>query len=71
VSAERRLATMFGLSRAEARLAALLGSGVPLAEAAERLSIRYETARTQLKSIFVKTDTHRQADVVALFARLG
>ncbi|WP_343715721.1 hypothetical protein [Inquilinus sp.] len=70
-SAERRLATMFGLSRAEARLAALLGGGVPLAEAAERLTIRYETARTQLKAIFVKTDTHRQADLVALFARLG
>jgi DNA-binding CsgD family transcriptional regulator len=70
-SSERRLATLFGLSRAEARLAALLGSGVPLAEAAERLSIRYETARTQLKAIFFKTDTHRQADLVALFARLG
>lgn len=70
-SSERRLATLFALSRAEARLAALLGSGVPLAEAAERLSIRYETARTQLKAVFVKTDTHRQADLVALFARLG
>lgn len=70
-SSERRLATLFGLSRAEARLAALLGSGVTLAEAAERLTIRYETARTQLKSVFVKTDTHRQADLVALFARLG
>ena len=70
-SSERRLATLFGLSRAETRLAALLGSGVPLAEAAERLSIRYETARTQLKAIFFKTDTHRQADLVALFARLG
>lgn len=70
-SSERRLAVLFGLSRAEARLTALLGSGVTLAASAERLSIRYETARTQLKAIFVKTDTHRQADLVALFARLG
>lgn len=69
-SSERRLAMLFGLSRAEARLAGLLGSGVPLAAAAERLEIRYETARTQLKSVFVKTDTHRQADLVALVARL-
>jgi DNA-binding CsgD family transcriptional regulator len=54
----------FGLSPAEARLALRLITGETLRSAAAKLSISYETARTQLKNIFNKTGTCRQAELV-------
>ena len=57
---------LFGLTPAEARLAAALGSGLDLRTAAERLDITIETARTRLKDIFLKTGTTRQAELVRL-----
>lgn len=60
----------FGLTLAEARLARELSSGEELAIAADRLGVCYETARNRLKAIFAKTETHRQAELVALFSRL-
>jgi DNA-binding CsgD family transcriptional regulator len=59
-----RLRSHFGLTPAEARLALLLVTGETLRSAAVKLSITYETARSQLKSIFNKTRTHRQAELV-------
>lgn len=64
------LAQVFGLSRAEARLAALVTAGLSLTEAAAELGIGRETARTQLKAVFLKTGTHRQGELAALLARL-
>jgi DNA-binding CsgD family transcriptional regulator len=64
------LAQAFGLTPAEARLATLLGQGVPIHDAANSLGIAYETARNQLKAIYAKTETHRQSELVALLARL-
>ena len=58
------LRSHFGLTRAEARLALHLVAGETLRCAAVKLSISYETARSQLKSIFKKTRTHRQAELV-------
>ncbi|WP_147157341.1 helix-turn-helix transcriptional regulator [Reyranella soli] len=60
----------FGLTRAEAKLAALIGAGQPLEQAANQLSIAPLTARTQLKAVFAKTDTHRQGELVALLSRV-
>ena len=60
------IASILRLTPAEARLAACLAAGEPLNEAAERLGIRLETARKRLKTIFQKTDTHRQADLIRL-----
>jgi len=54
----------FGLTPAEARLAVHLAAGETLRSAEAKLSIRYETARTHLKSIFQKTGTCRQAELV-------
>jgi DNA-binding CsgD family transcriptional regulator len=61
---------VFGLTPAEARLAAALADGTNLETASERLGITRETARNQLKSVFLKTGTHRQSQLVALLARL-
>lgn len=61
----------FGLTPAEARLAALLAAGSSLEDAGDALAITRETARSRIKSIFQKTDTHRQGQLVALLASLG
>jgi DNA-binding CsgD family transcriptional regulator len=56
----------YGLTPAEARLAALLASGLSLREIVERLGIAANTARTHLKSIFGKTETRRQGELIRL-----
>lgn len=65
------LSTMFGLTRREAQVMALLGEGHPVNAIAETLSISREAIRFHLKSIFAKTDTHRQSEVMAIVARLA
>jgi DNA-binding CsgD family transcriptional regulator len=57
---------LFGLSEAEAQLAVALGSGKTLEHAAQERGTSIHTIRTQLKSIFNKTGTKRQSDLVAL-----
>lgn len=64
--ASERLRATFNLTDAEARLAALLTSGVTLRSAAEQLHVGYGTARVRLSEIFRKTETHRQAELVKL-----
>lgn len=65
------LARIFGLTPAEARLAAVIAGGLSPEQAAEGLGISTVTARNQLRAIFAKTDTHRQGELVALLSRLG
>ncbi len=60
------LRILFDLTAAEAQLAARVAEGADLAAAAAALDITRSTARDRLKSIFQKTDTHRQAELVAL-----
>jgi DNA-binding CsgD family transcriptional regulator/PAS domain-containing protein len=67
---EATMQTAFGLTAAEARLASKLASGQALEKASTMLGIAKETARHHLKSIFAKTNTHRQAELVALMASL-
>jgi DNA-binding CsgD family transcriptional regulator len=64
------LSTAFGLTAAEAKLAARLASGAGIDIAAASLGVSRETARTQLKAVFAKTSTTRQAELTALIARL-
>ncbi|MEX2746027.1 helix-turn-helix transcriptional regulator [Rhizobium mongolense] len=61
----------FGLTTAEAKLGIRMATGECLEQAAAKLGIRLDTARNQLKSIFAKTDTHRQAELALLLGRLG
>lgn len=62
----QQLSSAFGLTGAEAKLAALLAAGGDLRSAADKLSISYATARTRLAEIFQKTSTRRQAELVHL-----
>jgi DNA-binding CsgD family transcriptional regulator len=57
---------IFGLTEAEARLAALLAGGEELRSAAAQLKITYGTARSRLTGIFQKTETRRQAELIKL-----
>jgi DNA-binding CsgD family transcriptional regulator len=58
--------SLFHLTASEANLVAILVEGASLEDAAERLAIRRETARKRLNTIFQKTDTHRQSELVRL-----
>lgn len=58
------LSRLYGLTRGEAVLAAILVRGKSIEEAADELFISPHTARTHLKRIFMKTDTHRQTELV-------
>jgi len=65
------LRSALGLTPAEARLTARLCEGDDLAAAAYSLGISVHTARSQLKSVFAKTNTSRQAELVALASNIG
>jgi DNA-binding CsgD family transcriptional regulator len=60
----------FGLTAAEAGLAAEIVKGDGREAAARRRGISVATARSQLSSIFEKTSTHRQAELVHLLLEL-
>ncbi|NVN87287.1 MAG: helix-turn-helix transcriptional regulator [Rhodopseudomonas sp.] len=61
---------VLGLTLGEARVAALVGSGLAPREAAVRLGIGEETARTALKRVFSKVGVSRQSELTALLTRL-
>jgi DNA-binding CsgD family transcriptional regulator/PAS domain-containing protein len=61
---------LLGLTLGEARIASLVGSGLAPREAAERLGITEETARTALKRVFSKAGVSRQSELTALLTRL-
>lgn len=62
----RTLCDLFGLTKAEARLARALVTGGGLKLAAESVGISLNTAKTHLRHIFEKTNTRRQAELVRL-----
>lgn len=63
------LLRQLGCSPAEARLATALAAGTSITEFAESHSLSRETARTQLAQLLRKTDTGRQAELVAFLHR--
>ncbi len=71
VAPELKLAELFALTTAESRLASALYEGLTLREASLRHGISVNTARVQLSSIFAKTETHRQADLIRLMGSRG
>jgi DNA-binding CsgD family transcriptional regulator/PAS domain-containing protein len=65
---ESRLAELFGLTPAEARLASRLAAGDTLTEAADAFCLSKETLRVQLRALMDKTGTNRQSELVRLLA---
>lgn len=63
------LQALFNLTPTEARIAQALSIGKTLSEIASVQNGSVQTVRKQLKNIFAKTGTNRQADCVALITR--
>lgn len=62
---------LYGLTPAETRLVSRLATGDGLPEASRQMRIRHETARSQLKSIFLKTGCTSQAQLTHLLTKLA
>ena len=69
--ARETLRLLFDLTEAEARLAVSLAGAFQLPLAAKKMGVSYETARTYLKSVFAKTGTRNQAELLSLLARIA
>lgn len=61
---------LLGLTLGEAKIAAMIGAGLSPRDAAEKLGIKEDSARTVLKKVFSKTGISRQSELVALLAKL-
>jgi DNA-binding NarL/FixJ family response regulator len=65
------LQTLFGFTVAETRLAIDLARGNTLNDVARSRRLSRTTTRSQLASLFVKTQTRRQAELVTLLGRVA
>lgn len=65
------LQRMFGLTAAETRLALEMARGDVPADVARCRHLSRTTIRSQLASVFAKTQTKRQAELVTLLARIA
>ena len=63
------LRSLFGLTPAEACIASMVAEGRSIEDIAARQRISLNTGRVHLKNIFAKTETTRQAQLVALILR--
>jgi DNA-binding CsgD family transcriptional regulator len=59
-----RLCRVYGLTPAEAKLAAALAGGATLGQYADHASIKIGTARWYLKQVLAKTGVHRQSELI-------
>ncbi|HYD76314.1 helix-turn-helix transcriptional regulator [Ramlibacter sp.] len=64
------LYAVFGLTPAECRVATLLAEGLPVKRIAEIQGTQHDTVRKQLRSIYQKTATNRQPELVRLLLHL-
>jgi DNA-binding CsgD family transcriptional regulator len=64
------VASAFALTDREATVACLIAEGATIAEVARHLRMQVGTVRVHLRSIFAKTGTNRQAELVAMLGRL-
>jgi len=61
---EETLKSVYGLTKSEAGLLLRMVQGETLAEISEARSVTLHTVRAQLKAVFAKTDTNRQASLI-------
>jgi DNA-binding CsgD family transcriptional regulator len=64
------IGSVLKLTPAQARIASLLAEGKSTEEIALQQGIGLEGVRAHLKAIFARTDTHRQAELIALLRKL-
>ncbi len=64
------LRTLYSLSRREADLATAVANGATPQDYAKKAGLEISTVRSQLKSVFQKTGTHRQTELVRLLSVL-
>lgn len=64
------LRTLYSLSRREADLAIAIANAVTPQDYARNAGLEISTVRSQLKSVFIKTGTHRQTELVRLLSVL-
>jgi DNA-binding CsgD family transcriptional regulator len=64
------LSAAFNLTPAEIRVCRLLGEGLSPKEVAAKLGTQYETVRKQLQSVYRKTNTGRQSELMHLMLHL-
>ncbi len=69
--AEPILQQVFGLTPAEASIAASLAEGQDLQEIASERGVSLGTVRNHLKAVFAKTKTHRQSELVSLLGHIS
>jgi DNA-binding CsgD family transcriptional regulator len=63
---EATMSRMYGLTPAEAKVAALIGRGLSGRQVADKLEVSYNTLKTHLKRVFVKTGTSNQGTLIRL-----
>ncbi len=71
VPSHSTLASTFGFTAAESAIAASLASGTSRQEIARERGVTVETLRGQLKTLYAKTGCGREAELVALLARMS
>jgi DNA-binding CsgD family transcriptional regulator len=67
---EDLLAAAFDLTPAECRVAHFMAEGMSPKEIAVRVGVQHDTVRKQLQSIYQKTSTNRQPDLIRLLLHL-
>jgi DNA-binding CsgD family transcriptional regulator/PAS domain-containing protein len=68
---ERELSELYGLSRAESRIAVALARGKRPADIADEFGVQITTVRTQLSAILQKLGMERQSDIVRLLSAIA
>lgn len=63
-------AKAFGLTPAEMRLCDMLAQNHTLRDSSELLGVTHETVRQRLKTVFQKTGSNRQSELISLLKRL-
>jgi DNA-binding CsgD family transcriptional regulator len=71
IGSRREIAEVYELTRAEGRLLDLILDGLGLFEAADRLGVSRNAARTHMKRIYAKTGARRQAELIRRLAHLA
>ena len=59
---------LFDLTPAESKVASSIGKGLTLEQIAKARNCSVETVRSQVKSVFAKTNTARQSEIASLLA---